>query len=73
VKNLLKNPKVTVRIAKITFSATARLVTDQTEEMAARYMLAGKYQEWEEGRTISEWARTALVVAIDLNSILKSA
>lgn len=70
VKNLLKNPKVTVQIAKTTFSATARLVADPEEETAARYMLAEKYQEWEEGQTLSEWARTALVVGIDLNSIL---
>jgi deazaflavin-dependent oxidoreductase (nitroreductase family) len=66
VKNLLKNPKVTVRIAKTVFSATTRLVADPEEEMAARYMLAEKYQEWEQERTLSEWARTALVVGIDL-------
>lgn len=70
VRNLLKKPKVTVRIAQYGFSATARLVTDPEEETAARYMLAEKYQEWEEGRTLSEWARTALVVGIDLDSIL---
>jgi deazaflavin-dependent oxidoreductase (nitroreductase family) len=75
VKNLLKNPEVTVQIAKTVFSATARLVTNHEEEMAARYMLAEKYQEWEDGekRTLSEWARTALVVAFDLNSTLRSA
>ncbi len=75
VKNLLKRPEVTVRIAKTNFSGTARLVTDPTEETAARYMLAEKYQEWDdEGkRALSEWARTALPVAIDLNSIIKTA
>jgi deazaflavin-dependent oxidoreductase (nitroreductase family) len=73
VKNLLKDPDVTVRIAKTTFSATARLVTDPEEETTARYLLAEKYHEWEEGRTLSEWARTALAVAIDLGSMLKSA
>jgi deazaflavin-dependent oxidoreductase (nitroreductase family) len=66
VKNLLKNPSVTVRVGKYTFNATARIVTDEKEETMARYMLAEKYQEWEEGRTLSEWARTALPVAIDL-------
>ena len=70
VKNLLKNPAVTVRIAKTIFAGTARLVTDPEEETTARYLLAEKYQEWEEGRTLSEWARTALVVGIDLNSML---
>jgi deazaflavin-dependent oxidoreductase (nitroreductase family) len=71
VKNLLKKPEVRVRIAKIIFSGTARLVADPEEELAARYLLAEKYQEWENGRTLSEWARTALVVAVDPNSILK--
>ena len=66
VKNLLKNPLVTVRIAKHTFSATARIVKDEQEEKMARYMLAEKYQEWEDGKTLSEWARTALVVGIDV-------
>jgi deazaflavin-dependent oxidoreductase (nitroreductase family) len=72
VKNLLKNPSVTIRIAQTVFAGIARLVTDSEEEMVARYMLAEKYQEWEEERTLSEWARTALVVGIDLNSILQS-
>jgi len=66
VKNLLKNPAVTVRIAKQTFNATARLVTEEKEEKTARYLLAEKYQEWEDGKRLSEWARTALPVAMDL-------
>jgi deazaflavin-dependent oxidoreductase (nitroreductase family) len=66
VKNLLKNPSVTVQIAKHTFTGIARLVTDGQEDTKARYMLAEKYQEWEEGRMLSQWARTALPVAIDL-------
>jgi deazaflavin-dependent oxidoreductase (nitroreductase family) len=69
VKNLLKNPSTTVRIAKHTFTGIARLVTDEQEDIKARTMLAEKYQEWEEGRTLSQWARTALPVAIDLDSL----
>jgi hypothetical protein len=69
VKNLLKNPSVSVRIAKQTLAGTARLVKDKEEDTIARYLLAEKYQEWEEGNTLSEWARTALPVAIDLNPI----
>ena len=68
VKNLLKNPAVTVRIAKHTFTGTARLVKEKEEELTARYRVAEKYQEWENGRTLSEWARTALVVGIDISS-----
>ncbi len=66
VKNLLKDPNVTVRIAKNTFPATARLVKDEKEEMMARIMLADKYKEREADGSLSEWARTALVVGIDL-------
>ena len=68
LKNLLKNPAVTVRIAKHTFPGTARLVKDKDEDTAVRYLIAEKYQEWEEGRILSEWARTALPVAIDITS-----
>jgi deazaflavin-dependent oxidoreductase (nitroreductase family) len=45
VKNLLKNPSVTVCVAKHTFHARARVVADEKEEMMARYRLAEKYQE----------------------------
>ena len=65
VKNLLKEPSVTLRIAKHTFTGTARIVRDAEEDTMARYMLAEKYQEWKEGKTLSDWARTALVVGID--------
>jgi len=68
VKNLLKNPSVTVRISKHNFAGNARLVKEKEEELTARYRLAEKYQEWENGRTLSEWARTALVVGIDLST-----
>jgi len=67
VKNLRKDPAVTVRIDGIVFSGTAGLVADGEEEMAARYILAEKYQEWEEGKKLSEWARTAQVVGIKLS------
>jgi deazaflavin-dependent oxidoreductase (nitroreductase family) len=68
VKNLLKNPSITVRIASHTFSGTARLVNDEQEQMLARNMLGNKYNEREADGTLSEWAQTALVVGIDLNS-----
>ena len=67
VKNLLKNPSVTVRIARHNFTGTARVVKDKDEELRARYLIAEKYQEWEEGKTLSHWAQTALPIAIDVN------
>jgi deazaflavin-dependent oxidoreductase (nitroreductase family) len=66
VKNLLKDPQVTVRIARHTFKGVARIVKDEEEELMARHLLAGKYEGWKEGRRLSKWARTALPVAIDL-------
>src|SRR6266508_6392364 len=66
VKNLLQDPNVTVRIAKHNFTGTARIVKNQQEEIAARIMLADKYKEREADGSLSEWALTALPVAIDL-------
>jgi deazaflavin-dependent oxidoreductase (nitroreductase family) len=68
VKNLRKNPSVTVRIAKHTFSGTARLVKDEQQQMLARHMIADKYKEREADGSLSEWAQTAVVVGIDVNS-----
>ena len=72
VRNLLKDPNVTVRIEKHTFEGSAHPAKNQREDLPVRYIMAEKYQEWEEGRTLSEWARTALVVGIDLTSIQDS-
>jgi deazaflavin-dependent nitroreductase family protein len=66
VKNLLKNPNVTVRITKHNFTGIARIVKNEQEEITARNMLADKYKEREADSSLSEWARTALPVAIDL-------
>ena len=66
VKNLLKDPNVTLRIAKHHFIGTARIVKAEEEQMIVRNMLADKYKEREADGSLSEWARTALPVAIDL-------
>lgn len=66
VKNLLKNPSVSVRIGRRTFQGAARLVTDETEEMKARNLHADKYNERRANGSLSKWARTALVVGIDV-------
>jgi deazaflavin-dependent oxidoreductase (nitroreductase family) len=68
VKNMRANPTVTVKIAKHTFTGKARFVMDAEEETRARHMLAAKYQGWREGCKLSEWACTALPVAIELSS-----
>lgn len=66
VKNLKADPAVTVRLARQTFKATARVVKNNKEDETARHLLAAKYYRWSEGKTLNEWARTALPIAIDL-------
>ncbi|MBL8062474.1 MAG: nitroreductase family deazaflavin-dependent oxidoreductase [Anaerolineales bacterium] len=65
VKNLLKDPNVTLRIARQTFPAQASLLEDKVIEPLVRMKMAAKYNEWEEGRSLSEWARAALVVKFE--------
>ena len=65
VRNLLADPVVDIRLAGETRPGRARVVTDHDEERRARRLLAAKYQGWKEPEPMSEWAATALVVAID--------
>lgn len=67
VRNLRAHPAVTVRIKRHTLTGQARIVQDEKEDLMVRYMLAEKYQEWNEDKSLSEWARTALPVAIDFH------
>ena len=64
VRNLRAEPRVLARIARVEFEATARVVDDPAEDARARRLLAAKYQGWEEGAELSEWARSALPVAL---------
>lgn len=68
VKNMRVQPRVDVRIAKRQFTGQARFDLGAEEESQARRMLAAKYQGWREGRKLSEWARTAVPVAIELKA-----
>jgi deazaflavin-dependent oxidoreductase (nitroreductase family) len=67
VKNIQAEPIVDVRIRDRSVPGAARVVEDGEEEMAARRLLAAKYQGWREGARMSSWARTALPVAVDLS------
>jgi deazaflavin-dependent oxidoreductase (nitroreductase family) len=66
VRNAMAHPDVTVRLDDDTFSGVARVVKDRTEDGRARRLRASKYQGWAEGRPMSQWARTALPIAVDL-------
>ena len=69
VKNLMKDPAVTVRIANHILNGTARIVADGAEQLLARNLLADKYQERQSDGSLNDWARSALVVGIDLHSL----
>jgi deazaflavin-dependent oxidoreductase (nitroreductase family) len=68
VANLLADPTVTVRIGDRTFTGRARTdAGDAGEAAVARRLLAARYQGWEEGRPLSDWATGGLAVAVDLD------
>jgi deazaflavin-dependent oxidoreductase (nitroreductase family) len=66
VKNLVKEPNVTIRIAGQTFPAHASLLKDALTEDQVRRKMAVKYNEWEDG-SLSHWALTAVVVKFILS------
>jgi deazaflavin-dependent oxidoreductase (nitroreductase family) len=68
VANLVADPAVTVRIGSRTFTGRARTEPGGAGEAAvARRLLAARYQGWEEGRPLSDWAASGLAVAVDLD------
>ena len=64
VKNLLRNPDVTVRIADGRFAGLARGAKDAEEDDLARRLLIEKYES-SPGR-LENWRRRALPVVVDL-------
>jgi deazaflavin-dependent oxidoreductase (nitroreductase family) len=68
VRNLLADPNVLVRLGDATRRGVARPVEGSPEDDQIRRLMAGKYQGWKEGRPLSNWARTALLVEIELEA-----
>ncbi len=64
VKNLRRNPEVTVRIDGERFDGRARIAEDEEEEDLARQLLVEKYER--NPGSLANWRRTALPVAVDL-------
>ena len=64
VKNLRRNPEVTVRIAGESFEGRARVVERDEEDALARRLLVEKYERTP--GSLACWRRTALPVAVDL-------
>jgi deazaflavin-dependent oxidoreductase (nitroreductase family) len=64
VKNLRRNPEVTVRVAGESFEGRARVVERDEEDALARRLLVEKYERTP--GSLAGWRRTALPVAVDL-------
>jgi deazaflavin-dependent oxidoreductase (nitroreductase family) len=64
VKNLRRNPEVTVRIDGEYFGGRARIAEDEEEDNLARHLLVEKYER--NPGSLANWRRTALPVAVDL-------
>ena len=67
VRNLIREPRVTVRIGAETFNGQARIVDDTGEDARARRLLVDKYSRSYSG-DLSGWGRDALPVAVDLQT-----
>ena len=67
VRNLQRDPAVTVRIAGTTWSGRARIVEDADEDERAATQLVDKYRPRYSG-DLEDWRRRALAVAIDLEA-----
>jgi deazaflavin-dependent oxidoreductase (nitroreductase family) len=65
VRNLIADPKVSVRIGDRTFNGRGRIVEDADEDAQARQLVLDKYREGYSG-DLTDYGRNALPVAIDL-------
>jgi deazaflavin-dependent oxidoreductase (nitroreductase family) len=65
VKNALQHPTVQFRIHETHFTGLARRVNDEQEDALARKIVYDKYTP-RDSDDLTEWARTALPIAIDL-------
>ncbi|HZS79379.1 MAG TPA: nitroreductase/quinone reductase family protein [Ktedonobacteraceae bacterium] len=66
VKNILRNPAVTIKIRDMMFERQARQVNDAQEDALARRLLVEKYADAEDD--LEEWGRTSLPIAVDLQA-----
>jgi deazaflavin-dependent oxidoreductase (nitroreductase family) len=65
VRNIMKTAAVSVRIGELEFRGRGRVVEGTEEDALARRLLLEKYKPGYSG-DLSEWGRTALPVAVDL-------
>ena len=68
VRNLSRDPAVSVRIAATTLEGRARVVKEKEEDALARRLLLDKYRQ-SYGGDLTDWGRTALPIAVDLTGV----
>ena len=68
VKNMVAHPTVTVRVGEAELEARADVDPRVGDDETIRQAMAAKYQTWEPGAELSEWARTALIVRLRPNT-----
>src|SRR5688500_20379739 len=64
VQNLIRDPRVSVRISRARHDGRARVVNDSQEDAAAPALLFDKYSRRYSG-DLDRWRREALVVAVN--------
>lgn len=64
VRNLKREPRLTLRVSGLTLHGFARFIEGEEEDPSARRMLVTKYES--EPGVLSEWRENSLPVAIDL-------
>jgi deazaflavin-dependent oxidoreductase (nitroreductase family) len=66
VRNLRREPSVTVELGDAEFRGEARVVEDETEDGLARRLVHDKYAQ-SYGGDLTSWRRDSLPVAVDLH------
>ena len=65
VRNLRREPRVTVELGDAVLAGQARVVGDEAEDGRARQLVHDKYAQ-SYGGDLTNWRRTSLPVAVDL-------
>ena len=65
VRNLMREPRVMVRIAERTFEGRSRVVSDPDEDARARGLLYERYSPGYSG-DLEDWRERSLPIAVDV-------
>lgn len=69
VRNVRANGAARIQVGDESRDGRGRVIDDPAEDALARRLLAAKYQGWRDGQPLSEWARTALPIVVELTEV----